>query len=160
MTIRMPLLPLALCLPLVGGCVDPDAPCRLDSLYGDCWLPVSAQEFDGDWPLTVGAGELRCHQVRSSPLVLPVFRPAGSETEYSFGLGSQHFPDLFDADTEGLWACNPNPMLARIQTTAGLCLRVSSGDFADWGKSTCGAPLFYSSNELPPHPGARRRDEH
>lgn len=57
MRLRLLLVP---CLFLLaGGCGTQDSPCPPDSLFGDCWLPVSAQEFTGDWPLTVdGRGTL------------------------------------------------------------------------------------------------------
>ena len=67
----------------------------------DCWLPVSAAQFAGDWPLMVSAGHLRCHQVEESPAVVPVFRPIDSITEYSLGPWSQGFPQT-EAVAEGV----------------------------------------------------------
>ena len=142
---------------LVGGCGAQDSlnsPCRLDDPFGGCWLPVTAQEFAGNWPLAVDAGELRCHRVE--PTTVPVFRPAGSKVEYSFaGTWSRDlFPNLFDADVAGLWMCDPR--FGGPEPEPG-CLRVLRGDFEDWAESVCGPVMQAPGSRLSPHPDARRR---
>ena len=80
---------------------------------GPATARITSEDFQaGEWPLTVDGGTLRCERQtgEASAVVLPIFRPDGSDSEFSFGPWSQSYPDLFGARSD-LWAWNHDPML-------------------------------------------------